>query len=254
MAQGEPGPQDPPDGGRASRAGGAAGPAAGQVAERTSVGAEFATRGDIVLLAGVMLAFTVGIATTLVQAWPPPAAATDPVPERAAHVRILFWTPGLLRDARLFLVVLTAGGLGALIHTLRSLYEYVGNRRLKRSWVLMYTLEPFVGAVLALVVYLVLRGGLTTTMASSAEINPYGVAAVAALVGMFSRQTVQKLLAVFDTLLAPAEQTSDRMRPEPARPEPARHAPAPDGPAQGGPAQGGPAQEAGRRSDPGADR
>jgi hypothetical protein len=64
---------------------------------------------------------------------------------------------------------------------------------------------------LALVVYLVLRGGLTTSLASSADINPYGITAVAALVGMFSRQTVEKLLAVFETLLAPAERSADQM-------------------------------------------
>ncbi|MEU3335858.1 hypothetical protein ACWCQ1_05740 [Streptomyces sp. NPDC002144] len=167
-----------------------------------TAGVQFATGWDVVVLVGVLLVLTVALATVLIQAWP-----TTPVPgggaAKAERVRILLWRPLLPRDTLLFLVVTAAGGLGALIHVLRSVYEYVGDRRLRRSWLPMYLLEPFVGAVLALVVYCVLRGGLTTSMASSGDINPYGVTAVAALVGMFSRQTVDKLHAVFNTLLTP---------------------------------------------------
>ncbi|MFF4258016.1 hypothetical protein ACFY1L_43215 [Streptomyces sp. NPDC001663] len=180
MAQGEPHPRDP----------------------------VLATPRDVVVLIAVLLVLTVTLGTVLVQAWPPPAAVNGAAPH-ADRIRILFWVPGLLRDTRLFLVVACAGGLGALIHVLRSVYEYVGDRKLRRSWITMYLLEPFVGAVLALVVYCVLRGGLTTSMASSSDINPYGVTAVAALVGMFSRQTVDKLHAVFNTLLTPPQDSPD---------------------------------------------
>lgn len=143
--------------------------------------------------------------------------------ETASRTRILIWTPHLARDTRLFLVVISVGGLGSLIHVLRSAYEYVGNRRLRRSWFLMYLLEPLVGASLALVVYCVLRGGLTTSVASSSDINPYGMAAVAALVGMFSRQTVDKLSVVFNTLLTPPRESTDQLvvpATEPARATP----------------------------------
>ncbi|MEU6260579.1 hypothetical protein [Streptomyces sp. NPDC047043] len=176
MAQGEPPPRDP----------------------------VLAAPRDVVVLIAVLLVLTVMLGTVLVQAWPPPAGAKGGA-LHADRIRILFWVPGLLRDTRLFLVVASAGGLGALIHVLRSVYEYVGDRKLRRSWITMYLLEPFVGAILALVVYCVLRGGLTTSMASSSDINPYGVTAVAALVGMFSRQTVDKLRAVFNTLLTPPQ-------------------------------------------------
>lgn len=191
--------------------------------ERTTVGEQYATTRDIVVLTAVLLVLVVSLAAVLVQAWPPPVTTVGGIArERPSGSALLLWHAVLPRDTRLFLVVAAAGGLGSLIHVLRSLYEYVGNRRLRRSWLLMYALEPVVGAVLALVVYCVLRGGLTTTMASSGDINPYGVAAVAALVGMFSRQTVQKLVTVFDTLLAPAQQTTDRLGGDPG----ARGAPA----------------------------
>jgi len=209
------------------------------------VGSEYAMTRDIVVLTCVLLVLAVGLGTVLIEAWPPSAPRVGSgaaAQEHPARVRILFWTPALLRDVRLFLIVLAAGGLGALIHTLRSLYEYVGNRLLRRSWLLMYTLEPVVGAVLALVVYCVIRGGLTTTMASAGDINPYGMAALAALVGMFSRQTVQKLLAVFETLLAPAARTADPM--------PGRNGSPPD--PSGSDRRPAPGPE--NRSDPGPDR
>ncbi|MGW7088471.1 hypothetical protein ACWGH2_33890 [Streptomyces sp. NPDC054871] len=180
----------------------------------STVGTEYAGTRDIILLAGLLILMASMLGVTLVQTWPPaPSPGTAQAADKAVQVRVLFWSPDLLRETRLFIVVAAAGGLGAVIHTLRSLYWYVGNRGLRRSWVLMYVVEPFAGAGLALVVYFVLRGGLTTTMASSADINPYGVTALGALVGMFSRETAGKLRAVFATLLAPAEQGADAMPP-----------------------------------------
>ena len=44
----------------------------------------------------------------------------------------------LNREQRLFVVVGFTGALGGLIHTARSLYEYAGNRILRRSWLPMY--------------------------------------------------------------------------------------------------------------------
>ncbi|TGA92505.1 hypothetical protein [Streptomyces sp. MZ04] len=164
----------------------------------------------MIVLVAVLLLLAAVSATVLLQAWPQPASPGGNT-ERVSRTRILIWNPRLARDTRLFLVVFSIGGLGSLIHVLRSAYEYVGNRRLRRSWFLMYLLEPLVGASLALVVYCVLRGGLTTSVASSGDINPYGVASVAALVGMFSRQTVDKLSVVFNTLLTPPRESTDQL-------------------------------------------
>jgi hypothetical protein len=77
----------------------------------------------------------------------------------------------------------------------------------------MYATVPFVAAVLALIFYLLLRGGLVSTRTSSDDISPYGMAAFAALVGLFSRQTAAKLKVVFETLLAPGEKGADHTGP-----------------------------------------
>ncbi|MCQ0009594.1 hypothetical protein LUX73_36075 [Actinomadura madurae] len=113
------------------------------------------------------------------------------------------------RETSLFVIVMAAGALGAIAHVLRSFYWYVGNRALRRSWLPMYLLLPLVGALFGLIVYLVVRGGLTSPAGGASDVNPYGIAAIAALVGQFSRETAEKFRAVFSTLLAPAPPGSD---------------------------------------------
>ena len=64
-----------------------------------------------------------------------------------------------------------------------------------------YLLRAPIGVALALIIYLVLRGGLLQANAAAADlINPYGVAAFAGLAAMFSKQAVDKLGEVFVTM------------------------------------------------------
>jgi len=99
-----------------------------------------------------------------------------------------------------------AGALSALVHALRSLYWYVGNRELVFSWLVMYILLPFVGATLGLVFYFVIRGGFFSPTATIEQTSPFGFAALAGLVGMFSEQAVLKLKEVAETLLSKPQQ------------------------------------------------
>jgi hypothetical protein len=128
-------------------------------------------------------------------------------------VQLFGWSFAVSREYRLLVIVVLAGALGGMVHALRSLYWYVGNRRLVRSWLLMYPSLPFVGALLALIVYLLIRGGFVTGLGATPDISPYGSAAIAALVGLFSEQASAKLRQVFSTLLAPAEQGTDHVAP-----------------------------------------
>ena len=181
------------------------------------VGSEYARTRDIVVAAVLLLALTAVLLIVLVQAWPPaPAVSPDgrtEIPPRTTTVELPGWSPALSRETSLFVIVMAAGALGAVVHVLRSLYWYVGNRALRRSWLLMYLLLPLVGALLALIVYLVLRGGLTSPAGGASDINPYGITAIAALVGLFSRETSEKLRAVFATLLAQAPPGRDQASP-----------------------------------------
>lgn len=123
---------------------------------------------------------------------------------------VIFGQTFLLWDeVRLLLIVLLTGALGGLVHALRSVYWYVGNRALKRSWLLMYITLPFVGASLALVFYFVIRGGFFSPQSSFEQTSPFGFAAFSALIGMFSTQAVMKLQHVAETLLVKPDKGVD---------------------------------------------
>jgi hypothetical protein len=91
-----------------------------------------------------------------------------------------------------------------------SFGDYVGNRRLGSSWIWWFVLRTPIGISLAIVSYLILRGGLIVPnlqapksddlQGATLQLNTYGIAAFAALAGMFSRQATDKLREVFETL------------------------------------------------------
>jgi len=164
------------------------------------------------------LIFALVIFYVLVATWPvlvpvdAPAAAGGAAPKLTFKPFVLFglgpydWAP----DLRMLLTVIIAGAIGSLIHTLTSFGDYVGNRRLGSSWLWWFVLRTPIGIALAIISYLILRGGLIvpTLQAPKADdlqgatlaLNPYGIAAFAALAGMFSRQATDKLREVFETL------------------------------------------------------
>jgi hypothetical protein len=112
--------------------------------------------------------------------------------------------PHINRELDLLWLVLLAGALGSFLHTAQSYSDYIGNRTLKISWAWWYCLRPFIGAGLALVFYDGVRGGVMAVASGStskaAELNPFGLVSVAAMVGMFSKAATTKLGEVFDTL------------------------------------------------------
>ncbi|HEU4421412.1 MAG TPA: IPT/TIG domain-containing protein [Pilimelia sp.] len=182
--------------------------------EREVGGARVRTAG-IIVVGLALIVLTVVLTYCLVVFWPPSASGTGGQPAPAPEsTRLLWWTVDApSRETSLFLTVLTAGGIGGCIHSLRSLYWYVGNRNLRYSWLLMYFTLPLVGALMALVTYVVLRGGLTTAVVGPEGVNPFGVAAVSALVGLFSREATEKLRIIFETVLTSAEKGKDQALP-----------------------------------------
>lgn len=115
-------------------------------------------------------------------------------------------------EVRLLLLVLLAGALGSYIHAATSFIDYVGNRKLYPNWVWWYLLRPFVGMALALVFYFVVRGGFISPQAGGNDMNPFGIAALAGLVGMFSQQATDKLSEVFKTLFRTGPAHGDEKR------------------------------------------
>lgn len=129
----------------------------------------------------------------------PPPRRQLPDPETISFVGGRF-KPQIYLETRLLLLVMLCGALGSLMHALRSLYWYTGNRKMVWSWVAFYLLLPFTGAMLAVIFYLVVRGGFFSPQASTETTSPFGFAALSALVGLFSPQATLKLKEVAETI------------------------------------------------------
>lgn len=113
------------------------------------------------------------------------------------------------RETLLLVAVAFGGALGSMVHALRSFYWYVGNRDFVVSWIPLYLLRPVVGMTLAVVFYLVIRGGFFSPSAETAAVNPLSFTALAGLVGMFSEQAVLKLKSIAETVFVEPPQGED---------------------------------------------
>jgi len=104
-------------------------------------------------------------------------------------------------DVQLFVAVILAGATGSLLHAIQSYTMYIAHRRLFRRWLAWYALRPFIGAMIAGLLFLIVRGGLLTTGNEIDALN--GLIALGAIGGMFSEPATKRLnevaYAVFGT-------------------------------------------------------
>jgi hypothetical protein len=174
---------------------------------RDSGGQRIKTIG-VVSLTCAFLAVSVTLIYLLIAIWPapvPPGELTVP----PVKVAILFWEPTLTRDQHFLLLVALAGAFGAMGHVVRSFFQYAGERKLKWNWAPSYFLDPVVGALLGVLIYIVLKAGLISGGGATAD--PYGFAAIAALAGLFSAETTTKLREVFRTIFSAPEPGADAL-------------------------------------------
>jgi hypothetical protein len=126
-------------------------------------------------------------------------AISVPIRRPMAPLNVFGWKPWITKEVQLLLLAIFAGALGSYFHSLKSLADFIGNRTVISSWFWWYITRPFLGMALALVFYAVLRGGFVIgSPADAMVVNPFGVLAIGALVGMFSDKAAQKLGEVFD--------------------------------------------------------
>lgn len=161
--------------------------------------------GGLFLLVGALLVYLV------VAVWPAvrgaaAQAVTDGQPPPRTAVTIVGPVELTLDpDAALVVLVVITSALGSYVHAATSFTTYVGNRTLVASWMWWYALRIFIGVALAVIFYTAVRGGLLAAQAHASDVNPYGIAALAGLVGMFSKQATDKLKELFDTLFRTQE-------------------------------------------------
>ena len=78
------------------------------------------------------------------------------------------------------------------------------NGGLKWRWLPFYISTLVVGAGLATIVYVVLRGGLFSGETATTDVKPYGFVAIATIVGLFTEQALVMLRRVATDLFAQA--------------------------------------------------
>ena len=168
-----------------------------------------------------MIAVALALLASLINLWPDVETATSTSATAGTSgaavthtVRLFFAlvtvhvTPG----TALLLLVIVVGALGSMIQAATSFGDFVGNRRFYSSWGVWYLLRLIVGVLLALLFYFAVRGGFFSGSSQTSSVNPYGIAAMAGLAGLFSKQATDKLREVFETLFRVSGSTGDAQR------------------------------------------
>ena len=101
-----------------------------------------------------------------------------------------------LKEKNLLWLIILIGALGATLHGIISLSNYIGNKKFEASWTMWYLQRPLVGAILSLLFYFVIRAGFLKQLETNA--NFYTIVALSGLTGMFSKQALNKLSDLFD--------------------------------------------------------
>jgi hypothetical protein len=122
---------------------------------------------------------------------------------------------------RLTLLLAAAGSLGASVHAATSFTYHAGLQTLGREWGWWYLLRPAIGAALG-VIFVFAVTGLRSSLwngAAGAEKTASvetlaGYLALAGLAGMFSRQALDWLKAVFDGILRASDDNAENDKKE----------------------------------------
>jgi hypothetical protein len=117
------------------------------------------------------------------------------------------WLDGVLgssAEIRLLLLVVISAAIGCSIHAAKSFAAFTGRDEYDPNWNWWYFLRFPTGIGIALLTYCVIRGGfMPGTLADQSvagTVNPFGVAGLSALVGMFSREAFDKLAELFGSI------------------------------------------------------
>jgi hypothetical protein len=145
-----------------------------------------------------MVVLDIVIVYLLIKIWPDKPLSADVADSLSLFCGKVSFPLSL--EVRFLLIAVLSGALGSYVHAATSFVDYLGNRKFVRSWTWWYLLRPFIGVALALLVYFAVRGGLISATTGAKDLSPYGVAAIAGMAGLFSKQATDKLREVFETL------------------------------------------------------
>jgi hypothetical protein len=114
-------------------------------------------------------------------------------------------------ETLLVIIMMISGAMGACLFSIWAASHHLGTENdfdyvRYRAW---YFTRPFLGAGIAFIFYLLVRGGLLTIGEAVLALNIVVIAGLSGLVGMFSEQALLKLLEVADALFGPAKKAEN---------------------------------------------
>jgi hypothetical protein len=112
-------------------------------------------------------------------------------------------------DVRLLWVVAIAAAIGSLLRAARAMNDDVKAGNLTYSTLYSYAMYFPVGIGLGVLFYLCVRGGFFANAQSgtAAYVDPFGVAALGGLVGLFADQACTKLQDIFGEIFRNSKST-----------------------------------------------
>ncbi len=163
-------------------------------------------------LLGISLVLLPIVAMVLIyQLWPEPILENGKTVWKECTSTIFGCNTCISSEKRVILLVIISGFLGSYVHITTSFSNFVGNEKFESSWLWWYILRPLVGMSLALIFYLVFRGGLFAGDTSAMDLNVYGVLTIAALSGLFSDRATLKLAEIYDSLFRPKDEREGKL-------------------------------------------
>ena len=99
-------------------------------------------------------------------------------------------------------LVLIIGALGACLHGITSLGFHCSRKDFGPEWTFWYLYRPPVGALLALIFYLIINGGLVSQVDINNKNKFFLLLGLSGLIGLFSKQALIRLRMIFDAIFA----------------------------------------------------
>lgn len=145
------------------------------------------SRGATICVGLFLVLLAIGLAYALLAVWP----------SSTVELGRTVWLG--LSEAVGLKIAAICGAIGSFVHVATSFASFAGNRTLRRSWVSWFLLRPTIAAALALVAYFVMRSDLLFAFPLGLEVSPFGIAALAGIVGLFSKQATDFVAVVCNT-------------------------------------------------------
>ena len=108
--------------------------------------------------------------------------------------------PGTIRDA---LLTMFAAGVGSSISTILGFLRHASEQKdFELSYTAWYVGRPLMGVLLGLLFYYVIKGGLMVILPNTPndQMSGFALVAIGGLVGLFSKNAVEKLRELFKVL------------------------------------------------------